>query len=449
MVNGSAKHSLARQVSMAGLVLMMSAGCSKIPTWGELTGQAQPQQAVPQPVQPAPVVIPQPAPMPQQPPPPDPAVVLQNFRTLKPGQITDGELEKLGQLTEGLDQITVIDAQGAQVTKAGLAVVEKLPNLRSINLNGTTIGDDGVGLLTRAPALESVRLNGALISDTGVAALGPLTNLRELSISGARLTRAGFAEIAKHQTLERLAIDTTPLDDGSFELLCGLKNLRFLTLSDTQVTDAGLMSLAKLDKLVSLEVGRNSNVHGEFLFKLGKSKALPALRHLAIGGCPLNERGALGINQYKQLEYLRVNYANASDIHIARMIKGMSKLKYLVINNNADVTNEIFKVIGQLKDLEVLHIDYQPAVSDLGLTYLKGSKKLKYLSVSHTGVTANGLLSLKQFCPELDLQSSSSPPHPVTLPSLGEEVAAAAPAREAPSPRPARNGKPSGFIPPE
>lgn len=454
MANKPATCHPCRLLSLVGLLLALTSGCSKIPTWGELTGQAKPEPApAPQPA-PAPVVAPTVPSTPVQPPPPDPAVVLQNFRTLKPGQITDAELGKLGQLTEGLDQITEIDAQGGQVTQAGLAVVEKLPNLRFINLDGTSIGDADVGLLTRAPALESVRLNGANLTDTGIAALGPLSNLRELVITRARLTREGFAEIATHQTLERLVIESTPLDDASFAILCGLKNLNFLSMGDTQVSDVGLMNLAKLDKLVTLDVSRSPNVHGEFLFRLGKSRGLQSLRHLSIGICPLNERGALGINSCKQLESLRVNYTSASDVHLAAMIKGLTQLRYLVMNNNAEVTNEIFKVIGQLKSLEVLFVDYQPAVSDVGLTYLKGLKKLKFLSVGNTGVTPDGLVALQRFCPELNLQTNVPPANPFVLPKPGEVLAdaprPAQPTRPSQA-RPAtpRNGKSSGFIRPE
>ncbi|HTN03932.1 MAG TPA: hypothetical protein VL132_18735, partial [Planctomycetaceae bacterium] len=71
--------------SVAGLLLLASAGCGKIPTWGELTGQAKPEAApVVQPIV-SPVVAPPVQNIPQLPPPPDPAVVLQEFRALKPG----------------------------------------------------------------------------------------------------------------------------------------------------------------------------------------------------------------------------------------------------------------------------------------------------------------------------------------------------------------------------
>lgn len=448
MANDPRLRTLGLQLSIVGVLLTTSVGCGKVPTWGELTGQAKPEAApVVQPLAP-PAVAPAVQAAPELPPPPDPTVVLQEFRALKPAQINDAALAKLGELTEGLDQITEIDARGGQVSPTGLAVVARLPNLKYINLEGTAIGDADVTLLSQAPSLESVRLNGANITDAGIEALRPLSNLRELVISRARLTRAGFAEVARHQSLERLVLDATPLDDESLGLLCGLKNLTFLSMSDTQVSDDGLMGLSKLNRLVSLEVGRSPNVHGEFLYKLGKAKSLPALRHLAIGGCPLKERTALGINQFKQLEYLRINYTNASDVHIAAMIKGMTKLKYLVINNNAGVTDEIFRVIGKLNSIEVLEVDNQPAVSDVGLSYLKGLKKLRYISAGNTSITPNGLFALRQFCPELDLQATTHPGHPFLLAKPGE-VLSESPRRNDADPKPPVNEKPSGFIRPE
>ncbi len=444
--------------SVVGLLLVASVGCGKIPTWGELTGQAKPEAApVVQPVV-SPVVAPPVQNVPQLPPPPDPAVVLQEFRALKPGQVNDAELAKLGELTEGLDQITEIDANGGQVTKSGLAVLEKLPNLKFINLDGTAIGDADAGLLAKAPALESVTLNGSNITDEGIVALRPLKNLRELRISRAQLTDAGFAEIATHQTIERLALDATPLTDGALQTLCGLKNLNYLQIRDTQISDLGLMGLGKLDHLESLEVSGCGRVNGEAFFRLAKSKALSGMRHLSLRACPLNERGARGINNMKQLEYLNISLTGTSDVHIAFMIRGMTKLKELAIGNNSSVTSEVLKAVGQLKQLEVLLLDQQPGIGDLGLSYLKGLKELKYISAGNTSITPNGLLALKQFCPELDLNAGSPPPNPFRARKPGEALA------EAPSSRkmsPADSGdtkpsgfiaparKPSGFIPPE
>lgn len=452
MANGPRLRARDRQLFIVASLLMASVGCGKIPTWGELTGQAKPDAApVVQPLAP-PVVQPTVQVVPQPPPPPDPTVVLQEFRALKPAQINDAALAKLGELTEGLDQITEIDARGGQVSPTGLAVVAKLPNLKYINLEGTAIGDADVTLLSQAPSLESVRLNGANITDSGIDALRPLPNLRELFISRARLTREGFAEIAKHQSLERLEIDSTPLDDASFELLCGLKNLNYLSMSNTQVTDVGLMNLSKLDNLASLQIGGSPQVHGEFLFRLGKSKSLPALRNLNIGACPLNERGALGINHFKKLEYLCVNFTAASDVHIAAMIKGMTKLRQLVINNNGNVSNEVFRVIGQLKDLEALVVDYNSGVSDVGLSYLKGLKKLKSISAGSTSVTPAGLLALQRFCPELDLNRTVPHAGPFAVRTAGEALAGTSDpgssSRAAPRSDTPKNGKPSGFIRP-
>lgn len=430
--------------SVVGLLLLASAGCGKIPTWGELTGQAKPEAApVVQPIV-SPVVAPPVQNIPQLPPPPDPAVVLQEFRALKPGQVNDAELAKLGELSEGLDQITEIDAHGGQVTKAGLAVLEKLPNLKFINLDGTPIGDAGAELLAKAPALESVTLNGSNITDAGIAALGPLTNLRELRIARAQLTQAGFAEIARHKTIERLLLDATPLNDVSFQMLCSLENLNYLEVRDTQVTDLGLMGLAKLDRLESLEVSGCGGVHGEAFFKLAKSKALENLRHLSLTACPLNERGARGINNMKQLEYLNIAQTGAADVHIAFMIRGMAKLKHLVMGSNSSVTNEVLKAVGQLKQLEVLILENQPGISDVGLSYLKGLKELKYVSVGNTSISPNGLQALKQFCPELDLNAGAPPMNPFRPRKPGEALA------ETPQPRTVTpgTGKPSGFIAP-
>src|SRR4051812_9498261 len=95
-------------------------GCGKIPTWGELTSnkkeEAAPQAAAaPSPVAPAPVV--QKA--------PDAAELAARIKAKPPVQIVDGDILQLTNLTEGLDVVTEINADGSNVTKDAFGSIQK------------------------------------------------------------------------------------------------------------------------------------------------------------------------------------------------------------------------------------------------------------------------------------------------------------------------------------
>lgn len=427
---------------------LLLCGCGKIPTWGELTGQAKPEPVAP-PVQ----VVPPPRPvekLPEPPPPPDPVATIQRFQTLAPSAITDADLALLGELTTGLDQITEIDAHGSRISGSGLAVLEKLPQLKTLNLDGVGIDGTEAAMLAKATALESVSLNGSQITDEQIFALRPLQNLVELRISNARLTPAGYAEIAAHKTLERLTIDSTPLDDNALETLCQIKNLKYLQMRHAQVSDQGLLALAELNGLVSLELGGCHNVHGETLSKLSKSRGMSGLLHLSLTNCALNERGAKGVNDFDKLEYLSIGFMGANDVHLNAMINGLSKLKHLAMGNNGQVTNAILKTVGKLKDLEYLVIENQSGIGDGGLVSLKPLKKLKRIYSAGTSITPVGLAQLQGFCRELDLDSGEPPPDPFNVRKLGESLVQqgtrpSSSSSRVPPTRP--EGKPSGFVP--
>ena len=120
------------------LVLALAAGCGKPPTWGELTGQ---QPATPPPTTPVPVpTVPSQSPTPPVVPPKVKAAeVIARFKTLNPYQIANETLAELASLTEGLDELTDINATGSGVTDAGLAHLAKLPALKKLDLGTTKI----------------------------------------------------------------------------------------------------------------------------------------------------------------------------------------------------------------------------------------------------------------------------------------------------------------------
>jgi uncharacterized membrane protein/mono/diheme cytochrome c family protein len=89
-------------------------------------------------------------------------------------------------------QILWLDVSGTQITDAGLAAMEKFPNLTRLHLNRTAITDTGVTHLARLSRLEYLNLYGTKITDAGLTSLTGLTSLRALYVWQTGVTTQGI-----------------------------------------------------------------------------------------------------------------------------------------------------------------------------------------------------------------------------------------------------------------
>lgn len=107
------------------------------------------------------------------------------------------------------------------------------------------------------------------ITDSGLAILGRLPELRTLDLTmspgyafaqddrGTRLTDAALVHVAKLRDLEELQLNDVPITDAGLARLAGLANLRHLDLSGTRITDASLPLLeSSFPALESLAIER-------------------------------------------------------------------------------------------------------------------------------------------------------------------------------------------------
>ena len=92
-------------------------------------------------------------------------------------------------------QILWLDVSETQVTDAGLAVLEKFPNLTRLHLNRTAITDVGLTHLARASQLEYLNVYGTKITDAGLPPLARLANLRALYIWQTGVTPKGIERL--------------------------------------------------------------------------------------------------------------------------------------------------------------------------------------------------------------------------------------------------------------
>ncbi|MBM4075199.1 MAG: hypothetical protein FJ267_06105 [Planctomycetes bacterium] len=392
------------QIGIVVFVLFSSFGCGKIPTWQELTGSAQP------PATPVPAPTPTPAPVqettpPPPPPKPSPEVLIAQFKALPSGNVSDGEIAKLCEAESGLEQIESINATGSQgITENGLALLKKLPAIKTIELNQTKTNDKGMEELAHVPSLQRVSLNFTLVTDRGLAALSGLPTLQELELRGCTVTPEGFAAIGRMPALTFLYFDNTPgINDVTFDLLCNCKTLKRLMLSgSTSLTDRGMVSLKKLESIEQISIAE-AGVTGEGLAASGK---MSTLKFLNMWKCPITVKGAKAINNVKSLEYLAVGGIPITDEGFHFLVKGLTRLKELQVTKTLPLQGAALKALSGCKDLEVLVLN-ETGLVDKGLLFLKGQKNLKKLDVSSTLVTQKAVLELKKALPECEILAPS------------------------------------------
>lgn len=386
---------------VAMLVLVLTAGCGKVPTWGELTGQqpATPPPTTPSVVQPS--IIPTPV-TPVLPPKPNAAEVIARFKALRPAGVSDSSLAELASLTEGLEDLTEIDATNSSVSDGGLTHLAKLPFLKKLDLVSTKVTDQGMRHLAHVPSLETLTLQGTAISDTGVATLNTLPNLKELDLRQCQLTPEGFAAIGRMPVLESIHLDNTGgLNDTTFDLICNARTLKRLYMNYVGgITDNGMRSLSKLEILEELYLNE-CPVTCEALIHVAKS-GLKNLKKLSVHRCPITLAGAKAINLCKSLEYLNVGGIGMDDKGLVILTQGLTNLKILHLNECKNVTGSGFTAIKNASNLEILTL-VSTSVVDQALPLLKGHKNLKKLDLSNTKVSAAAVQALKNSLPDCEI----------------------------------------------
>lgn len=120
------------------------------------------------------------------------------------------------------------------------------PQLSSLNLFQSA-SDAGMAQLQRFPELQSLDLDGCRITDAGLAELRALPNLNRIEITDCTaITDKGLESLAEMVTLEYVRLSNCPrVTDDGLRRLAGLAALKSVTLVRCPlVTDDGLAHLA-------------------------------------------------------------------------------------------------------------------------------------------------------------------------------------------------------------
>jgi hypothetical protein len=257
-------------------------------------------------------------------------------------QMSDSVLARVA----SLEQITRLDLDGcARVTDAGLAHLERMPQLEELNLSGwhSVVTDRGLAVLRHFQKLRRFDMAWPQrVTDVGLANLQACMELESVTLMGTRTGDGVIRALAEKPRLRRLFAGTTVTDTG----LALLKDFpRFTSWSgepeysllgfdagptylgiDGTFSTAGLRALKGLDGLFALNLSwRGADMHSDGLAALAvlanlgfvglngdrcddaafrQLGALPRLRMLLAQGPIASDDGFIALGRSCSLEYL-------------------------------------------------------------------------------------------------------------------------------------------------
>lgn len=361
MKSGRSQTSM-RRLLVTSVLLVMTLGCEKVPTFQELTGQQQnptpsttpsaAQATAPIDSQQTPAVVP-PKPVPV-----DPAKFLVDLNSKRSEQINDDDLKTLANLESGREQVTFLNMTRGGITDEALQNLTKLPELTHLDLTSTNI--DGHGF----------------------AALRDCSKLRKLKVSGVlRMSPQGWEEISKLTQLESLDVSATSnISNADVAKFVALTNLRELDLGSTPITDDVFKSLAEMERLEVLKIEGDGLLKGHGLQAYSRTK--PALRELHAARTPLHAAGLKHIKSISSLEFLDISNSSLTDQPFADL-KGAANLVHLKIGGN-QLTNAGMPTVLTLSKLKILDLEAMQTVSDPGLGILSKKSSLRTLNAKRT-----------------------------------------------------------------
>lgn len=116
------------------------------------------------------------------------------------------------------------------------------------------VDDATLASLPKLELLEWLDLTQAPISDAGIAELDRFPNLRQLFLTGTAITDRSLSTIATCQTLEELDLSATRVTSRGIATLASLPNLKVLHLNDTAIDDDAVESLLRFPALEQIEL---------------------------------------------------------------------------------------------------------------------------------------------------------------------------------------------------
>jgi hypothetical protein len=244
-----------------------------------------------------------------------------------------------------------------------LAPLDNLHDLETLSLENLTLLGDGLAVLTRLPKLRSLRLsNGENFDDAQFEFVGRLTNLRKLEVYYLPpLTDAGIAKLAGLENLEELTLFTQhQTTDAVLERLTALDHLRELILDYGQglQSTGGLRFLPGFTHLEKLELYRVNDAG------LAAVVSAPAVKDLTLAGSRdpgqwLGEPGLRNVEAFPNVERLTLLELPALNDEALAHVTKLPNLRELTITfalTTCPLTDAGIAHLADLKKLEKLQL---------------------------------------------------------------------------------------------
>ena len=251
-----------------------------------------------------------------------------------------------------------------------------------VHLRGGWIADADLDAIAATPTLETLDLSLTRITDLGLLRLKGLANVREMNLFFAELvTDEGLATMRNWQRIERLNLRGTKVTDNTLALLAGKDSIVALDIGYAEVTDSGLQQLTRLRGLRELAFGGNKMTE----VGLQVLRSLPMLTRLDIAGKQRTDSGLWS-----------VTITDAGLDPVATL----ADLRELNLSGHLVTSRGIEKLRG-LKKLERLNLYGARRVGDDAAPHLAAMTALRWVDLKDTGVTGEGIASLRKSRPGL------------------------------------------------
>jgi hypothetical protein len=172
---------------------------------------------------------------------------------------------------EWLFETPVVDEQFSAeppVESINLSPFEQIEELR---LPKFTADDRTLALVARLPRLRSLCAAGNYVTDRGIESLATCRTLEELSLETTNITDPGVAELPKLIRLRNLKLSSTELTDAAIDSLVKIKSLEGLDITHcSRLTDQGVRRLGELSKLRFLAIPEAPQISTDTVVELSK-----------------------------------------------------------------------------------------------------------------------------------------------------------------------------------
>jgi hypothetical protein len=253
---------------------------------------------------------------------------------------------------------TEVNLRATWTTDGDLVDLAKMPDLRRLDLSRTRVTDRGIMYLKTAQKLEDVNLAFAeYVGDPIHAVVREWKSLKRINLRGTRVADATAAALAKLPHLEALDIALTDVQDFGLDAISTAPQLKELAMGGARTTDSAFQFLRELRTLTYLDI------------------STPTLAITFRGGVNISDRALGAIASLQNLRDLRLAFNRFQGRKLS--------------------------ILKPLANLERLDLQFCEGVKDDAISQLVEWKSLKRVDLHGSGVTKEGIATLRTQRPDL------------------------------------------------